>query len=257
LTGRSTALYSVFISGDDVYAVGQIDDKQPQATLWKNGCVQSFYDDYPSYSLSIFVCGDDTYLAGSSHGQGRGPFPTLWKNGVKESLDVLGDARSVFVSGKDVYLVGYEKIPSDTTDGSGHFPRLWKNGERQFLEGSDSDIGSATSVYVSGGDVYVAGSWFWKNGVKQKTADGGNWPATGTVFVSGQDVYVTDANGSQKPSSAAIWKNGVKQTLSTNHKGAFATSVFVSDGNVYVAGWEDRCATLWKNGIAQKLPSVN
>ena len=90
---------------------------------------------------------------------------------------------------------------------------IWVNGEPQTL-----GYGAAFSVYVSDGDVFVAGN----------------------VWDSDKEVI-----------RATLWKNGIAQTLSYIDSRAF--SVVVSDGDIYVAGWEDNMATLWVNGVSQRL----
>jgi hypothetical protein len=55
-----------------------------------------------------------------------------------------------------------------------------------------------------------------------------------------------------------FWRNGTAQYLSDGTRHAQANSVFVSEGNIFIAGWEANpqgreVATLWRNGIAQRL----
>jgi hypothetical protein len=93
-------------------------------------------------------------------------------------------------------------------------------------------------VFVSGNDVYVAGSivegiylsgaTVWKNGVEQKLNEGYRSGSARSVYVSGNDVYVVGRyNDSQDRSFAALWKNGVRQNLTDGSKNAWANSVFV------------------------------
>ena len=119
-------------------------------------------------------------------------------------------------------MAGYDKY------GRMDVATLWKNGEAQRL---GKEEGKANSVFVSGGDVYVAG--------QEKNEDG-------------RDL-------------ATLWKNGVAKRLSGEK--SEATCVFVSGGDVYVAGnevtvegtydedeedfnilYEWSAAVLWKNG---------
>jgi putative hemolysin len=189
------------------------------------------------------IKGPDVYVAGNSKVNGRYE-ATVWKNDIPQILPSAGpfaDARSVFVSGDDVYVTGYSSSEGCI---------LWKNGVPQILPGG---TGYASSVFVSGTDVYVAGSssegaTLWKNGAPQIL-----WGGTSavSVFVSGTDVYVVGDNNLE---SAILWKNGDPQVLSG---GCLASSVFVSGTDVYVAGddvdgW-NTVAILWKNGARQVL----
>jgi len=151
--------------------------------------------------------------------------------------------------GGDVYVAGVNSYRAT----------LWKNGVAQTLSSAES---FAHSVFVSGGDVYVAGGVFldssynsratlWKNGVAQTLSSNGSFARS--VFVSGGDVNVAGRDGD---GHATLWKNGVAQTLGENSE---PNSVFVSGGDVYVAGdvyisgSDGSLATLWKNGVAQTL----
>jgi hypothetical protein len=96
--------------------------------------------------------------------------------------------------------------------------------------------------------VYVAGSYscdeinsvakLWKNGVEQNLTDNigiYKMEYTTSVFVSGNDVYVTGYDldfdqgvyNSEKEGFAKLWKNNVVQNLSDGTRHAEANSVFV------------------------------
>ncbi len=122
---------------------GQTYGKNDSFVTTTNGSFPS-----PVFVNSMFVSGNDVYLAGS----GTVLMPDFrhvamyWKNGATIILpDAGGDnASSIFVSGNDVYIAG--------NGGTSY----WKNGNSVVL---DSTIGSyASSIYVSGNDVYVAGT---------------------------------------------------------------------------------------------------
>ena len=215
----------------------------------------------------------------------------LMKNGVLQPGYENSRCYSVFVSGGDVYVAGFNYS----------FATVWKNGVAQHYSLSGGTR-SATirSVFVSGGDVYAAGSesnssnsWakLWKNGVEQRLnfTNGYSWAES--VFVSGNDVYVGGLGTDGQDSDYVIWKNGVVhyrnvgtsifvdgnnvytagggdaykngERLFLNSSGfsSHATdSIFVSGGDVYVGGWvydaqDRRYVVFWKNGVLQLLSS--
>ena len=192
-----TTITSLFISDDDVYAVGYERERNPQtygltAKLWKNGELQNLVidNDYnSSVASSVYVKSNDVYVSGND-----GFVPALWKNGEIQHLadDFWGNhANSIFVYGKDVYVVGnqYELL----SWGRQSVAMLWKNGEPQILSEINKS-GVASSVYVNRKDVYVVGREFdfstqygiikiWKNGVSQNLTDG-------TFYAEGLSIFV-------------------------------------------------------------------
>jgi hypothetical protein len=84
----------------------------------------------------------------------------------------------------------------------------------------------ANSVFVSSGNVYVAGvghdgAMLWKDGNLQNLSDSNFLSEACSVFVSGDDVYVA---GQDEQIRSRLWKNGVVQYLSLGRR---ANSVFV------------------------------
>ena len=71
------------------------------------------------------------------------------------------------------------------------------------------------------------------------------------------NVYVAGYSYMQEKKRATLWKNGVAQYISSVNDDAEALSVFVAGGKVYVAGYDGKIATLWKNGIVQNLTDGN
>jgi len=208
--------------------------------------------------------GTDVYVAGSI-----GKAAVIWKNGIATYLTNglhEATANSVFISGTDVYVAGYEY------SSWGDIAKVWKNGIATNLAGGLYPNGAsydahANSVLVSGTDVYVAGYAYnaaiiWKNGVATRLAGGtiNNYAEAFSVAVSGTDVYVAGSAEVAFPQglAATLWKNS--STFNLNSNGittAEANSVFISGTDVYVAGSEqiggsDK-ARLWKNGVVTTL----
>ena len=198
------------------------------AKMWKNGQSHDLTDGiYDAMAQSVYVAGDDVYIAGREYGEQGIAIAKLWKNGEAQALtdgSFEALAYSVCVSENgDIYVAGHE------INANGKFvAKLWKNGEAIALTNGTKD-GWAHSVFVSGDDVYVAGT--------ERNEQG--WEV------------------------AKLWKNEVVENLTNenySNVSAEARSVYVLDGDVYVAGyvWNEygglgTVAKLWKNGVAQSL----
>jgi len=289
--GKNIVANSVFVVDNDVYVAGvggfEYDIyysgserlsslKKSNAMLWKNGVLQNLIvGDHISYANSVFVYGNDVYVAGYES------IPTgeynrihrsdvltpdywriakLWKNGIAQNLSsekfnrltsTWGvAANSIYISENDVYVSGIK-------DG---IATLWKNGMAQSLmnERDEPFYAFVTSVFVSDNDVYVAvmeewGISLWKNGKTQNIDDIGWEYDNCSVFVSGKDVYIAGTSSDHEDGStyAWLWKNGTVQDLTNWYDESLgrASSLFVSGNDVYVVG-----SKLWKNGEIQKLP---
>jgi len=203
----------------------------------------------------------DVYVAGMGDNGGANFAAVVWKNGVATFLTNginQAEARRVFVSGTDVYVVGREYI------GSVIESRVWKNGAIYNYGGCGSSA-FAVDIFVSGTDVYVLGVenctatpevklTVWKNGVANYITNGSTQVTPCSIFVSGTDVYVSgDEDNMQK-----MWKNGVATTL-PNAPGTvpgWENDVHVSGTDVYVsynANVVNNIPKLWKNGVITDL----
>lgn len=201
----------------------------------------------------------DVYVAGWERED-----PMLWKNGEPTKLpqkDEGSVATAVFVSGNDVYVAGLESVyygAQDQENPTRYVGAFWKNGViSRFTDlAGKADGIEVNGLFVSGSDVYVVGqdkfgeeptAMLWKNGMAEPLSDGSKFARAYSVFVSGNDVYVAgDHDG------VALWKNKILSKY-TNDSYSEAHSVFVSGNDVYVAGRDSKTATLWKNGVAEKL----
>jgi hypothetical protein len=178
----------------------------------------------------------------------------LWKNGVAHKITdgkKNDHAKSVYVSGKDVYIVGFA---ADENDKGTLKAMLWKNNQEQRLSEYWSH---ANGVFVSGNDVYIAGfdrgsdnrqkATLWKNGVAQVLSDSHS-EAT-SVYVSGNDVYVVG----RSRIGATLWKNGEAQKLEDMDP----YSIYVSDKNVYIAGTYIGLTYVAKQWINEQVTELN
>jgi hypothetical protein len=274
---------SVFVDRNDTYVAGW-DWNLPGkaiAMYWKNGTpVPLSNGTTDSYAKSIVVSGNDVYVTG--FGNGNKIVARCWKNGIPMPLASLGGNHTVavssFVSGSDIYVVGWVFDSNDRTRAA-----YWKNGQLILLTDGTSDC-MAESIFVSGDDVYVAGTvnsqvshilpteifstgqkgvaTYWKNGENITLSTNGR---AQSIFVNGTDVYVSGSiynaeNSVSTPfgqlhvNTAIYWKNNIPVSLvEDSNSNAYSISV-TKNGDVYTAGWIDNQAVYWINDTATHLP---
>jgi len=251
---------SVYVSGDDVYAAGQNGNV---AVLWVNGVPAKLSEgNRPAFASSVFVSGSDVYVAGAEKHPTSGWFAMLWKNGKAQRLSRPSATKAasefVFVPGENVFSQTRSTMLTDF-----QFP----NASISVASRPTSANIVAEHVFVSDGDVYVAGfelssmgktiATLWKNGKAQTLAGGTASADASSVFVDSENVYVAISNCDH--SIANIWKNGASRRLSGLGTLAKARAVFAADADVYVAGEEHipseggQIATLWKNSEIIRL----
>ena len=279
---------SVFVSvcpedterSDDVYAAGEEWNAQVWvAKVWKNGSLLYTLSDGTSnaHANSVFVYNGDVYVAGHER-VGHRFVAKVWKNGsllytISNGI-LAANANSVFVYNGDVYVAGQEEmlvpVAGSESDLQGIWvAKVWKNGLLLHnLTDGTGDIGAtATSVYVSGGNVYTAGNEYnaeqitvakvWRNNTLLHTlTDGTLNGRASSVFVSNDVVYVagTEYSADLGTAIAKVWRNGTDlPRFRTNN--AWANSIHVLGNDVYVAGvghGGSGFATIWINGVAQE-----
>jgi hypothetical protein len=138
---QQSIITSMFISGNDVYASGNIYRIDPvfnspiidTAVYWKNGAMTVLPSGgYDAHTTAIAVKGNDVYVAGyinngnwnSMNMDYRVPHATLWKNGIPVTLSkgvFASYTNNMVLSGNDVYVGGTEVTDSTVT-------AYWKNG---------------------------------------------------------------------------------------------------------------------------------
>jgi len=204
-TERSYAISIAVSESGVVYVAGS---EQSVGRVWKDGVVESGYIDAAEL-YSIFIDGSNIYAVGYTTDFKGG----VWKNGTLLYTLTSGEREdgvfSVFVSDGDIYTTGSEY---DVVNDIYAF-RVWKNNATLYT----SEMYSwGNSIYISEGVIYVAGyqnnyliATLWTNGIATELAGGGN--AT-SVFVYGSDVYVAGRGNNGKP---LLWVNGTATTLAT------------------------------------------
>ena len=239
---------SIAVSNNDIYVAGSslyLTGTGGNAAYLKNEVkIELPSGSAGSISTAIAVSGNDVYVAGigitgNIYNGNQNYIAKYWKNG--NAIDLTDGSKgaqawSIAVSGNDAYVAGTEWNGKSYQDANGNtsqngVAKYWKNSQATNLtDGSNSAY--ATSIAVSGTDVYVAG-----------------------IEWDGQSYQ--DASGySYRKSVAKYWKNGNPVSLTDGTEDAEAKSIAVSGNDVYVAGTVAGHATYWKNSIAVTLSNV-
>jgi len=228
---RSGLARNIFISDDDVYVTVFEDDGHfgdPTCKLLKNGKAQNI--NLYTHNLPIYVSGNDVYLVGEKEVPGNKVVAFIWKNGVIRELSRdarHSGARSVFLSGSDVYVAGYI-MPNPFEP---FVATLWKNGVvRKLTNGAKNsgavlvnELNNEIVVVINEDDVVK----LWKNGKVQNITKTNVKSKAKDAFILDNDVYVVGYEGEYKQEIPKIWKNGVGHNLIFNGSKGEATSVFV------------------------------
>lgn len=194
-------LSSIFVSGSDVFTCGTGGSTKETSGVYfyKNG-QKLYFEMNGGWTTGLFVSENNVYASG--YGTTRPGQAKIWKNGVVTVLDQLNvgsiGANDIFVSGSDIYVVGYKSLPQVPFQKLiPSLAILWKNGVASNLsDGISNSI--ATSLFVSGKDIYVCGS----------------------EFTTISQVTIGSRSG-------VIWKNGIKTVVSKTNEIMYPTSIFV------------------------------
>jgi hypothetical protein len=216
-----------------VYAVGYENpgdafSRPRTAALWIDGVRKSLTDGTKDAKANaIFLTSSDVYAVGHES-NGTKNVAKIWKNDVGTSLtdgSKNAVATDVFVNGTDVYVVGYEAYGILSGEELTK-PVLWKNGVANYLPiDGNNGLTLATSIAVSGNDVYVAG--------------------TERLIVNGFYSF-----------TAKLWKNGVATVVSSANQITFCKAVVAVSGNDVYTGCLEQLIngninfTTKKNGVA-------
>lgn len=268
--------FDIVVASGDVYVTGSGNEddsfsyKPIRALLWKNGELQELMtpETTREEAKAVFVHGDDVYVAGSyiPASGNKTRVGVIWKNGEPV---VVSDGREttffedVFVSGEDVFAVGYENI------GGGIVSKYWKNGESVTLSSRETTT-YANSIFVDGADVYIAGFAdalsdrslkLWKNGQASNLLSSKPVVRGGTVVVENGHTYVCGYEQVGSKYEPRLFKDGVMESLEDKNSGhTYALDLKVYNGNMLVLGrMESELAVesiLWVNGIPANIGNI-
>jgi len=260
------------VTANGVYVAGNIELNNPndiRPVLFKDGVPTQLESGGWGSAYAVAINGNDVYVGGVAMlSDSFHYYPIIWKNGdviVQQLPDstLSGTVNDVQVNSTGVYACGslYNQSTSRNT------PVYWKNGTINILPGNNA---IATSIFISGNDVYVGGYFMdtvgmlvyrpliWKNG--QIYYQNPSLQAQiNSIFVSGSDVYAagTITDSTSNNNGPAYWKNNVPTIL--NVDGGTANHIFVKNGDVYVSGslyytvTNSMVAMVWKNGTTTTL----
>ena len=230
LPGNNAIANSIYILENDIYICGRTSiNNKSVATVWKNGVSTRLNSEATrSEAMSIFVSGNDVYVAGYIKNNLNYDVATVWKNGVATSLsDGTSRARanSVYVNNNDVYVAG---------EGGNvvNVATVWKNGIATSLTDDIYGVtGFAYSVYVSNNDVFVTGSEHTENGTTGKVWKNGEetslpLPFPKSIYVADDDVYVAGSGGG---ATIGVWKNGEVVLITDGSRLSAPHSIFVKE----------------------------
>jgi hypothetical protein len=262
----------IFVHGGDVHIVGfQSNGSELAVRYWKNGAPVPITSN-GAFLEDVAMASSDVYIVGKEYDKKGNRFAQYWKNGQPSALNKkkTGEINGLTISGTDVYIVGTEKAPKKNK--YNYYPTVvtyWKNGLATSVSSGETDA-VGYDIFVSGNDVYVAGTErspaidaakYWKNGTAMMLTDGKKDASAKGIYVSGGDVYVVGYTTPEGKYTATFWKNGVATELGPRTASSAAQKVVVVDGDVYIAGYEmvnmKPVARCWKNGVPMEVDGVN
>jgi hypothetical protein len=207
-------VFNIGLNGSDVYCVGDI--LGPSGTItdsavyWKNGVPFQLSPESSGKALSILFAGTETYISGQvwSSASDSG---VVWKNGDKNWY-VIGSVNALALSQADTFFVG----------NVGNAPAYWTQSVLHNL----NTIGYATSIAISGADVYIGGDTisssntyqavYWKNDVVTALNNPSMYSSVLGIAVAGPDLYAVGDYLEGNTYKPAYWKNGTVNKLSDN-----------------------------------------
>lgn len=207
------------------------------------------------------VHGFDVYVLGQCGVSQNVSVGGYWKNGVFKALTDTNTgsyARSMTVSGSDVYVAGYYFLNGTNSSSTCAY---WKNGTLYPME----DAAVTSCVAVKGSDLYVGGAsyngvpkaTYWKNGVKH-VLDYNFYSWISAIYIKGNDVYMVGWLGDQM----GYWLNDkfiTTAAISGNDAYGLRGS-FLDVTDIYLCGsayYNNKyVAAYWRNGTFIYLDNI-
>jgi hypothetical protein len=181
--------------GGHVYVAGVEfgKDGTRNARLWIDGQtfpLQGVIETNQTFSFAYAVreAGGSHYVAGGAEDAAHNPHPVIWKDGVRHQMPGSFDCFRDFGFAQDgtIHALGI----------NGNMYAI--SADLSSMAQTQRDAGSPQRVFVSGGDVYLAGyldrdACYWKNGVRHEAERpaGAAWAEAGDIHVHEGRVYLT------------------------------------------------------------------
>ncbi len=137
----------------------------------------------------------------------------------------------------------------------------WNNGTKVDLDTDGNTPSFATSIFVSGGTVYVGGYYFksgayvgcyWTIGGTRTDLDSGTGTGAhvNSIFVSGGTVYTAGYYNNTGSNLVACYWTGATRSADMPSAGlSFANSIYVNGGTIYLSGQDNfATASYWTGG---------
>ncbi len=241
VTSINDPKYDIYLAGGGI---------NNNAMYVKNGVAYDLSPDKPqsdvSYATCIDVQGEDVFVGGNERIDDKS-IAVLWKNGVKTIIsndDNYSRITDLVVSNNNVYVIGYETFQSYRD-----IAFLWINGDKKYLSESWT-FSVPYALAIKGNDIYVAGVYRDYNDSWNKKAvywkndqihilSTSENAEANDIFLSGNDIYICGYNEENGVRVATLWKNGVAQKLSDGNTNSTADAVSLVGDDVYVAGYEE------------------
>jgi len=274
----ATPFLSVFVSGNDVYLAGheladfeiELDGEPITLESWfvplvlKNN--RRYYDfgdgsdiinTVSGHAETIFVYGNDVYVGGYGHIYWElNPddnmwlsysAPLIWKNGslLYQLSSNMGAVFSLSVDKDHVYAAGYvegAKWPQNDPNNN-RYAQLWIDGAAAYI-GSGTSLSSASSIHVSGDDIFIALyehdgnnriAKYWKGNKNNSISSQPFYSTMHTygigrsygIYGHGGNVYSVGSESHGNYDVAKFWINGEPYTISDGNRNAQAWSIAV------------------------------
>ncbi len=149
---KKAKVNSLKVKDGTVYACGDKSNDDGSSAMYWKGTEETVLSSDNAEAHSIFLDGNDVYVAGSTQETKdtweRIDVATYWKNGKEHNLSKNALARSVFVFNGDVYIGGatYEIKEVNGMQDVKIIPTYWKNGEKHTFKEINASV---TSIFVT------------------------------------------------------------------------------------------------------------
>ena len=149
-------------------------------------------------------------------------------------------------------------------NGTNHVAKYWMDGRETDLTSGTNDA-YANSIFVSGADLYIAGSEatpdgsgkfpvYWQNNTEVKLSKKSSYGSANSICVSGNKVYIAGSDSTK----AVYWTDGVETFLDNiTDSGSLGNVICVSGNDVFIGGTRGYNAVYWKNGDIFYLTGYN